>query len=147
MIRNERERRVTQRNLTELIDAAEAESREPMPDRRDPEMHQLVIDGFHTQIAELQAELDDYAELAAGRVKVELPDLDELGDELVRARIAAGLSQRKLDEAAGLAEGVIRRYERERYNGASLHRFQLVQHTLQSAMMGATSIGVRANGV
>jgi len=131
MIRNEHERRVTQRKLSELTDAAETKAREPMPDGRDPEMHQLVIAGFHTQIAALQAELDAYAELADGGVDVKLPDLDTLGDELVRARIAAGLSQRQLDEAAGLAEGVIRRYERENYNGASLHRLQLVRHTLQ----------------
>lgn len=135
MIRNEHERRVTQRKLTELAEAADAKGREPMPYGRDPEMHQLVIDGIHTRIAELQAELSAYVSLAAGEVAIALPDLDALGDELVRARIASGLSQRQLSEAAGLAEGVIRRYERENYKGASLHRLQLVQQTLQRVLV------------
>lgn len=103
---------------------------EPVPAGRDPDMHQLVIDGMRSQIDELEAELVAYGRLAAGEVTVPLLELDILGDRLIQIRIASGLSQRQLDRAAGLAKGTIRRYERDGYRTAPLHRLQLVQNSL-----------------
>lgn len=133
MIRNEHERRVTRRKRDELADAIQTMTASPVPAGRDPEMHGLVVDGHRAQLAQLDAELGDYERLTTGEVDVELPALDQLGQQLITARIAAGWSQQELADAAGLAEGVIRRYEREQYQGASLHRLQLIEHTLATA--------------
>lgn len=131
MIRNEHERRVTQRKVNELTLALEAT--EPVPAGRDPEMHELVLAGIRTQINQLETEIAEYTNLAAGQIDVVVPDLEELGDQLIRARVAAGLSQNDLDAKAGIAKGTTRRYERERYNNTSLNRLQLISSTLQSA--------------
>jgi HTH-type transcriptional regulator / antitoxin HipB len=78
-------------------------------------MHELASAGLATQIEQLQEELVEYAELTSGvmSVTISLDQIDELGAELIRARLVRGLSQRALAEEVGIAEGVFRRYERD----------------------------------
>jgi ribosomal protein S2 len=132
MIHNEHERRVTARKHAELAAALHTRINTPIPDGRDPEMHQLVTDGIRSQLEELQAELDDYAALNAGQTPVDLPNLENLGEQLIRARIAAGLSQQQLADLTGLTEGVIRRYERDRYQSTSLQRLEFITTALRN---------------
>jgi ribosome-binding protein aMBF1 (putative translation factor) len=144
MIHNEHERRVTTRKHAELTAALKARTEAKMPKGRNPEMHQLVTDGIRTQLDTLQAELDAYAALHTGDTHVELPDLDDLGEQLIRARIAAGLSQQQLADLVGLAEGVIRRYERDRYLSSSLQKLQAIETALRSFERPERSTMVRA---
>jgi transcriptional regulator with XRE-family HTH domain len=61
---------------------------------------------------------------------LELDSLDQLPEALIRARIAAGLSQKELAGRLGLKEQQIQRYEARRYAGASLDRVQAVADAL-----------------
>ncbi len=128
MIHNEHERRITKRKHTELIATLETRKVSGVPASRNAEMHALVGAGIQSEADELKSELDDYDNLVAGKdvVDVDAVRLSDLGEQLIRARIAAGLSQQQLADLVGLAEGVIRRYERERYANTSLKRLEVI---------------------
>jgi transcriptional regulator with XRE-family HTH domain len=98
------------------LDAAEGELR-----------RQLEIDAVEGQVDELGAQLREYDDLREGRAPVGvLSTVDDLPRLLVRARIAAGLSQRQLAGRLGLKEQQIQRYEATQYASASLSRLREV---------------------
>ena len=59
-----------------------------------------------------------------------MASFDELANGLIKARIAAGLSQRALAQRLNLKEQQIQRYEAERYATASYRRLCEVAHAL-----------------
>ena len=92
-----------------------------------PRIRQAQQDAIRSQVDELREELTAYEELQAGRPKVlELSSLDELPAALIRARIAAGLTQRQLGDRLGMKEQQLQRYEATEYAGASLERIREV---------------------
>jgi DNA-binding XRE family transcriptional regulator len=129
MIANEVQRRVTQTAIREF-EAVLARLDEDAKDR--PEwIHKGLREGTESQLADLRQELDEYEALRAGQVRVlELDSLKQLPEALIRARIAAGLSQKELAHRLGLKEQQIQRYEARRYAGASLERVQAVADAL-----------------
>jgi transcriptional regulator with XRE-family HTH domain len=83
------------------------------------------------QLAELDAQVSEYEQLRAGQLAAaRVSSLDDLPDALVRARIAAGLSQRELAGRLGMKEQQIQRYEADGYAGASLNRLREVMDAL-----------------
>jgi ribosome-binding protein aMBF1 (putative translation factor) len=129
MIANEVQRRVTQAAIRKFEDAL-ARLDEDARDR--PEWIRAGLRaGMESQLADLRQELADYDALRSGRVRVlELDSLAQLPEALIRARIAAGLSQKELARRLGLKEQQIQRYEARRYAGASLERIQAVADAL-----------------
>lgn len=129
MIANEVQRRVTQAAIRKFEDAL-ARLDEDAKDR--PEWIRAGLRaGMESQLADLRQELADYDALRSGRVRVlELDSLAQLPEALIRARIAAGLSQKELARRLGLKEQQIQRYETRRYAGASLERIQAVADAL-----------------
>jgi ribosome-binding protein aMBF1 (putative translation factor) len=129
MIANEVQRRVTQTAIREFEEAlarvdADAKGRPAW-------VRKGLREGMESQLADLRQELAEYEALRAGRVSVlELDSLTALPEALIRARIAAGLSQRELAGRLGLKEQQIQRYEARRYAGASLERVQAVADAL-----------------
>lgn len=140
MIRNERQYRITSRQRQALADALDLLIHERTDAAVTPigqvddqaqlrlELEQASLDG---QIATLDVQLREYEALRAGQVaNVRIDSLAGLPDALVRARIASGLTQRKLGERLGLKEQQIQRYEAESYASASLSRLQEVMRVL-----------------
>jgi DNA-binding XRE family transcriptional regulator len=129
MIANELQRRVTQTAIREFEEAL-ARLDEDAKDR--PEwIRKGLREGMESQLADLRQELAEYDALRAGRVRVlELDSLDQLPEAQIRARIAAGLSQKELARRLGLKEQQIQRYEARRYAGTSLDRVQAVADAL-----------------
>jgi len=129
MIANELQRRVTQ---TAIRDFEEALARLDEDAKDRPEwIRKGLREGMESQVADLRQELREYEALRAGQVRVlELDSLDQLPEALIRARIAAGLSQKELAGRLGLKEQQIQRYEARRYAGASLDRIQAVADAL-----------------
>jgi transcriptional regulator with XRE-family HTH domain len=101
-------------------------------DEEDSELRrQLEIDAVEGQIDELGGQLREYDDLREGRAPVGvLSTVDDLPRILVRARIAAGLSQRELAARLGLKEQQIQRYEATQYASASLSRLREVAREL-----------------
>jgi transcriptional regulator with XRE-family HTH domain len=92
---------------------------------------QLELNAVEGQVEELRSLLREYEDLREGRAPVGvLSTVDDLPRLLVRARIAAGLSQRDLAAELGLKEQQIQRYEATQYASASLSRLRDVAAAL-----------------
>ena len=137
MIRNERQYRVTQKQRKAL--AHELESLQPAP-RTDEATGEsasasFVLDlqraSLEGQIADLDGQLLEYEQLRSGYVtRAVATSLSAIPETLIKARIAAGLTQRDLAERLGLKEQQIQRYESEGYASASLSRLEEVRRVL-----------------
>jgi ribosome-binding protein aMBF1 (putative translation factor) len=124
MIRNEREYRIT-KAAAEKFERA-LEEFDPRPSAH-PNVHPRLIqaqrDAMASQLETLQQEVKDYERLRFSRKRLVDPSkIAELPQRLIRARIAAGLSQKELALRLGLKEQQIQRYEATNYQTASLKR-------------------------
>ena len=100
-----------------------------------PGIDPVIAEASRAAVIEQARELDDeileYELLKQGTVAI--PDLREvkyLHTNLIRARIALGLTQRELAERLDVAEQQIQRYESNEYAGASLSRLREVAAAL-----------------
>jgi ribosome-binding protein aMBF1 (putative translation factor) len=129
MITNERQYRITKAWADRFADEAARMAQTggaPDSDRR-----RVYQDAYESQAEELRAQMSEYEALRAGQVSVlELDTLTALPEALIRARIAAGLTQRQLAARLGIKEQQIQRYEATRYSGVTLERVQAVADAL-----------------
>ena len=129
MIANKVQRRVTQTAIREFEEALAHldDDAKSSPDW----VRKGMREGMESQLADLRAELAEYEALRSGQVhELQLRSLAELPAALIRARIAAGLSQKELATRLGLKEQQIQRYEATHYAGATLARIQAVVDAL-----------------
>ena len=106
MIRNERQYRTTVRQRRLLAGALDelagpsgflTSNGESEPVEHSAQILALQRASLVGQLADLDAQLQEYEQLRAGQLSAtRVASLSELPDALVRARIAAGLSQRDL---------------------------------------------------
>lgn len=133
MIKNQRQFEITRAQATEFARALD-ESR-PVDERIHPLVRKAQRDALESQLQEMRADLDAYAALERGAVRVlELTSLADLPTALIQARIAAKITQGGLAERLGLKEQAIQRYEKTNYAGASLERIQQVMQALGVVM-------------
>lgn len=152
MITNERQYRITKAWAEKF--AGEATVVAERETDFDPEMRQLYQEAYESQAEELRAQLAEYEALKGGQVSVlELNSLTALPEALIRARTAAGLTQKQLAARLGLKEQQVQRYEATRYSGVSLERVQAVADALGAQIServilpaGATERNWRAGG-
>ena len=129
MITNKRQYRITKAEA-ERFEQALAHSTE-QGTHLHPRMRQAMQEGLESQLADLREQLAEYEALRNGRITVlELNSLMELPDALIRARTAAGVTQKELAARLGLKEQQVQRYEATHYAGASLERLQAVAEAL-----------------
>ncbi len=132
MITNERQRRVAVGEKKRFEQAiARARSEGPGADVH-PVLHDAMIAGMDSQLADLNAELSAYDALRAGQVKRrKFHSIGEFPTALIEGRIAAGLTQKALARRIGVSEQQIQRYEQTRYRAASLERLESVADALK----------------
>lgn len=135
MIKNERQYRITKAQAAKLDAALESFLAQSANDRT---THSRLIkaqaDAMRSQLESLHRELREYDELKAGDVPP--PDLGYIAvvpQDLIRARIAAGLSQKELAERLGMPEQQIQRYEAIEYESVSFARISEIAEVLQAA--------------
>jgi len=99
------------------------------PAAHDLDVHPVLAEAsrraLSAQANDLLEEIEEYEALRGGRA--EPPDLSHVGQlhrTLVRARIAAGLSQTELAKRLNIDPQQVQRYEANDYAGASLARLQ-----------------------
>lgn len=127
MITNERQLQIARAQLARF----EAELQSDPPTGLDARLLQAQRDALKSQADAIRAEIDEYDGLRSGEISViELSDLSELPEGLIRARIAAGLTQKDLADRLNLKEQQIQRYETTRYEGASFARIRQVADAL-----------------
>jgi len=151
MIRNERQFKVAKRQHQMLTDelqsllrahASEETTEGNAEDNLVIELQRASLEG---QIADLAAQLHEYEALRSGGVaRTTFTTLSALPDALIKARIAAGLSQRDLAERLGMKEQQIQRYESEAYASASVSRLEEVRLALDVDL--AASVELSTSG-
>lgn len=134
MISNERQYRITKAQAEKLRDALKQFQAQSASDRKThPRLVKAQADGMQSQIESLTRELREYEALRAGDVPP--PDLGYITNiprDLVRARIASGLSQKELAALLGMPEQQIQRYEATEYESVSFARIAEIADTLQA---------------
>jgi ribosome-binding protein aMBF1 (putative translation factor) len=135
MIKNERQYRITKAQAAKLEAALEAFSSQASDDRKThPRLVKAQADALRSQLESLRGELREYEKIKAGDVPP--PDLSYIAvvpQDLVRARIASGLTQKELAERLGMPEQQIQRYEATEYESVSLARIMEIAKALQPA--------------
>ncbi len=139
MIKNERQYRMTKAQAGKLDAALRSFAAQSAGDRT---THQRLIkaqkDAMRSQLDSLQRELREFDELKAGALPP--PDLRYIASaprDLIRARIASGLSQKELAKRLGMPEQQIQRYEAMEYESVSLRRVSEIAEVLQAVTSGS----------
>lgn len=108
---------------------------------RDPESWQLDIDVKSSHLKVLQEEIREYENLISCHntrtLQVSFGSLHELLDSLVKARIAAKISQKQLADILGIDEQRIRQCEDKNYRCA----------TVSEIIQVSAALGIEINGV
>lgn len=139
MIKNERQYRITKAQAAKLEAALGSFTAQSADDKKThPRLLKAQADALRSQLESLSAELREYEEIKAGDVPP--PDLDYIeavSQDLIRARIASGLSQKELAERLGMPEQQIQRYEAVEYESVSLARIVQIAKALQAASLAS----------
>ena len=124
MIKNERQYGITKAQVRKFASAVSvAETREDVQ----PALRDLELRALQSQLEELQGELAEYDQLKSGAQAVLVVErFDELPVALIKARIAAHMTQKDLAERLGIKAQQIQQYEATEYASASLTRIQEV---------------------
>ena len=83
--------------------------------------HQLAVAQTRSYIDDFTTQLADFDQLADAQ-EINVHDLEDLGEALIRARVASGLTQAQLAQLVGLQTSAINRYETNSYRSATLTR-------------------------
>jgi transcriptional regulator with XRE-family HTH domain len=133
MIKNERQYRITKAQADKFAEAIRQV--ETTPSSTNPLMVKASREALESQLADLHADIEEYERLRSGNVHlVEVESFQELPAALIRARIAAGLSQKELGERLEMKEQQIQRYEATDYAGASFSTLSAIVKALGVSM-------------
>ena len=119
MIENQRQYQVTKGQIAKLESSVEI-ARDKR-DSMDPRVFEAMVRGLESQIEEMRAELLEY-EALAGQRSLRIEHAEDLPEVLIRARIAQGCTQKELAERLGVQPQQVQKYEKTRYQSASLRR-------------------------
>ena len=125
MIRNRRQAAVARRRHEELMQAARAAE----PGQRS---------SFIALAGDIAEEMREYEAIRAGQITVfEVNGVDDLGDSLVKARLAKGWTQRRLADGLGVSEQMVQKDEMRSYEHAGLARLAEVADVLGYELIGS----------
>ncbi|NES22479.1 MAG: helix-turn-helix transcriptional regulator [Symploca sp. SIO3E6] len=123
MIKNEQEYKFTQDIIREFEKSLATLEGDQAKKNNDPDGWELMRGSLQCHLDKLKAEVVEYEKLISHNhhspIVLQLDDIDDLPQILIKARMAAKLSQQELAELAGLTEEQIKRYEDNDYEDAS----------------------------
>jgi HTH-type transcriptional regulator / antitoxin HipB len=108
--------------------------------RTDRHPRQIIgwINSLNLIISELKQEISEYEQLKSGNILTfSLGLIEDLPTTLIKARIAAGLTQKDLAEKIGVQEQQIQRYESNHYGSASFDRLRTIASALKVEIIQA----------
>jgi ribosome-binding protein aMBF1 (putative translation factor) len=134
MIHNARQYRITKAQAAKFAEALKTfDARQSAHPGVHPKLINAQRDALASQLESLNAEINEYERLRKTRRRqIDLDVVSDLPQALIRARIAAGISQRELAIRLGLKEQQIQRYEATQYASASLSRVIEVAQAITS---------------
>jgi HTH-type transcriptional regulator / antitoxin HipB len=128
MIQNEHQYKITHTKLLELEQSLT--SLEANPNNLSERLWKAEKKGIQVLIERLQAEIAEYDNLKQQKIPIQITSVDDLAIALIKARIAAGMTQKELALKIGVQEQQIQRYEENHYASASLTRLSQVARAL-----------------
>src|ERR1044072_773165 len=138
MIKNERQYCIAKAQAAKFEGALKSFGSKSRKDQSThPKLIKVQKDAIQSQLDSLNAELHEYEEGQSG--KVTAPDLGYIAvlpRDLIRARIAAGLTQKDLAKRLGMAEQQSQQYEAKDYRSVSLARIAEIAKAIQPAKPG-----------
>ncbi|OKH35415.1 DNA-binding protein [[Phormidium ambiguum] IAM M-71] len=122
MIKNEKEYQITLDWLRRFEQSvAELDNNESL--KADQPRWQLHRDSYQSQVNELKSEIVEYERLIncdkSQPIQIKVENMNKLPDALIKARIAAKISQQELAEILGIEEQRVKQYEDTDYQCAS----------------------------
>jgi HTH-type transcriptional regulator/antitoxin HigA len=142
MIKNEKEYKSTKAALAAYQDAlANFDVLKSIQQGVAPVIAAAQKASYERQVTELTAQVEAYEKLKAGGVTELVADqISEIGENLIAARIARGLTQREFASRAGLKEQQVQRYEKEAYASANLRRLTYLSAVLDVRFKGELQV-------
>ena len=129
MIRTESEYRETLKHIEQSEQAFRDEEARLKAQGLDRAQVKRMLDPSRAFYEQIRAEVNTYERLKRGEFD-ELHNLGGIGNLLIGARIASGLSQRDLAERLAVHESQVSRDERNEYNGVTVDRASRILEAL-----------------
>lgn len=131
MIKNEKQHRVAKKQINKLQEALELSKNHPC--KMSKEIYEAMLAGIESQIDDIQKEVDEYEKIISTK---QLPcgTLSDIGEQLIKARIARGYTQAQLAEKIGVKQQQIQKYESDQYQKASIGRIKQVIEALDAVV-------------
>lgn len=133
MISNERQYKITKASADKFKSALDSfDELAALEKGIDPIIIKAQRDSLASQHEELLRQLAEYDRLKSGETRdLRASSLKEVGELLIKGRIASGLSQKELGDRLGVQQQQIQRYESEAYCAANLDRLEAVARALR----------------
>jgi HTH-type transcriptional regulator / antitoxin HipB len=93
-----------------------------------------IEQNFQQQIDRLQAELQEYKDLKAGKPTITMGSIEDLPKVLIQKRISLGMTQRELADKLGIKEQMVQCYESTAYESISYQRLIEVWNALEASI-------------
>ena len=144
MIKNERQYRITKGQAEKFSQALARIEQTPSDAGVHPLLRKAEREALQSQLTSLRDEVQAYEDVRDGKERVFVShSFDGLPAALIKARIAAGLSQKELAERLGLKEQQVQKYEATDYTSASLARVRAVIQALGVSVKEEVSLAGR----
>ena len=131
MIKNEKQYRITKAQVRRFQDALVELAGRERPSNITPRLWKAQHQAAQNQMEELREQVETYEQLHVGGSKeVVLGAVEDLPKALIRARIAAGMTQEGLARRLGVKPQQVQRYEATDYESASFARILKVVEAL-----------------
>ena len=141
MIKNEKQYRITRAQVRRFQDALAELAGRRRPPNITPRLWEAQRQAAQSQMEELQEQVKAYERLHVGQSKeVVLEAVEDLPKALIRARIAAGMTQEGLARRLGVKPQQVQRYEATEYESASFARILKVVQALGLRMPKAVRL-------
>ena len=141
MIKNEKQYRITKAQVRRFQDALAELAGQERPSNITPRLWEAQRQAAQSQMEELQEQIEAYELLYLGQSKVVvLEAVEDLPKALIRARIAAGMTQEGLARRLGVKPQQVQRYEATEYESASFARILKVVQALGLRMPKAVRL-------
>lgn len=125
MIKNERQYQITKSWVNKFQEAIISLHQNEIKKQTDPEGWQLIIDSYFAQIRNLLNEIVEYENLVGHNPETPLvlstnnARLDDIGDILIKVRIAKKITEKELAILTNVTEDQIKGYEKKNYQNAT----------------------------
>jgi ribosome-binding protein aMBF1 (putative translation factor) len=141
VIKNEKQYRITKAQVRRFQDAVAELDGQARPSDIRPRLWEAQRKAARSQLEELREQVEAYERLNAGRSReVVLEAVEDLPKALIRARIAAGMTQEGLARRLGVKPQQVQRYEATEYESASFARILKVVQALGLSMPRAVRL-------